>query len=175
MDAPTIKSKGDEVYFIKNYYFKIQYELSVIKSEVFENMKYILSSLIIGLTLLIVSNYGWDQCDICGNVSGVACISESSFQVCSNNAPYGNVLNCPPGTFCSNTAAICSMDVPACSYCGVCSDDLRFACISSTTFALCLGTTEPNQQFLASCKENEVCQRTTQSPNFCIPDENVWD
>lgn len=89
----------------------------------------------------------------------------------------GSTYTCPSNTACSNTPDICASPsiIPAdCpTSCGTCSTDGRFACINSTTYALCFGSTTPSSSYTASCPTNQYCDITATAPSFCSTDSTV--
>lgn len=88
---------------------------------------------------------------------------------------YGMTFTCPSLTACSNTPDICtspSIAVDCAPICGTCSVDGRFACINSTSFALCFGGATPSS-IIGTCAANEFCDITVSAPPFCTTDATV--
>lgn len=106
------------------------------------------------------------DCNVCSTLSNAACVSQTQFMFCVNNVLAQPVNSCPSGTFCTAQAAICQSNssLVSCTECGICSDDLVFACLGVRTYALCLGTQQPSQ-ITGSCAPSLVCNRD--NPNIC--------
>lgn len=113
-------------------------------------------------------------CNVCGSRSGVACVTFNSFQFCSNGMPDGVNRTCPGTTGCSNSPEICAspetVPVDCTPTCGTCSSDGRFACMNSTVYALCFGSTTPSPNFMNTCPPNQYCDVTVTAPPFCSSD-----
>ncbi|XP_022212869.1 uncharacterized protein LOC111067852 [Drosophila obscura] len=116
------------------------------------------------LRLLILLGIGvlgcWAECNVCTGTANVACVSATEYQICSvAHVPLGPVTSCPTNYFCSASDAVCSPDesLGACVNCNKCSSDKRFACISSSQFALCLGQETPSASIVGSCGTSLVC------------------
>ncbi|XP_068148995.1 uncharacterized protein [Drosophila tropicalis] len=125
------------------------------------------------------------DCNTCSASSGVACVSDTSFQFCNtSNLPFGSTLSCPAGYYCTANATICSTTSAfrSCNECKVCSSDMKFACLTSTTFALCMGTNNYlTYNITGTCAPNYVCNLdnpyicgsiTTGSPASCPLDSD---
>lgn len=90
---------------------------------------------------------------------------------------YGSNYTCPTNTACSDTADICaspsiqSADCP--TTCGTCSSDYRFACLNSTAYAPCFGTTTASSSYVTTCPSNQYCDITATAPAFCSSDSTV--
>lgn len=87
-------------------------------------------------------------------------------------------LTCPGNMVCANAASICvnastSDQQPECPYCGVCNTAMTFACLNSTAFAYCFGTTTPSVTDTDVCPIGTFCSITATAPNFCTPDSQV--
>ncbi|XP_017860622.1 PREDICTED: uncharacterized protein LOC108612256 [Drosophila arizonae] len=106
------------------------------------------------------------DCNVCSTLSNAACVSQTQFMFCVNNILVQPVNSCPSGTFCTAQAAICQSNssLVSCTECGICSDNLVFACLGVHTYALCLGTQQPSQ-ITGSCAPYLVCNRN--NPNIC--------
>ncbi|XP_039486473.1 uncharacterized protein LOC120448505 [Drosophila santomea] len=98
------------------------------------------------------------DCNVCASVSNVACISNTAFQFCSSALPSGPVYTCPTGYYCTADDVTCNTNVAlrSCIGCGTCDSSNTFACLTATTFALCLGTSTPSQ-LVGSCGSSNVC------------------
>ncbi|KAH8319383.1 hypothetical protein KR067_006073, partial [Drosophila pandora] len=107
------------------------------------------------------------DCNVCSSVTNVACVSDTDFQICSTaELPTGSVYSCPTGYYCTANAGICDTNsaFKSCVGCGTCNAGSTFACLSATTFALCLGTTTPST-IGGSCGTAYVCDMN--NPNIC--------
>lgn len=140
-------------------------------------------------------------CNQCGNLSGVACLSQTTFSICNNGifttislvislmsheyyviqiftgTITGQIQSCPPNSVCSDSSSICDSqsiqpaDCPP--TCGTCSSDNRFACVNATTFAFCFGTQTPSS-VMSTCPANQFCDTTVTAPPFCSTNLNVF-
>ncbi|KAH8307171.1 hypothetical protein KR044_006397 [Drosophila immigrans] len=106
------------------------------------------------------------DCNVCASPSSVACVSDTQFQICSNNQLLEPVNSCPDGTYCTGEVSVCQADIAlkACTGCLQCNDQKSFACLGVRTFALCLGLDTPSN-ITGSCAPNYVCNRD--NVNIC--------
>lgn len=112
-------------------------------------------------------------CNVCG-VSGLACTSQTAYNVCAGGAIDSTQgATCPTGTVCnSGTAALCvssTTGTASClpATCKQCSNDLRYACITSNTYQLCFGTAASSGTIF-TCPTGQYCDYTVTAPNFCV-------
>ncbi|KAH8307173.1 hypothetical protein KR044_006403, partial [Drosophila immigrans] len=111
-------------------------------------------------------------CNVCNTVNSLACYSSTQVQACdANNLPTGDAYDCPSGYVCvsGSSGVLCepeatSSSVADCQECNKCDASLTFACTSSNSFALCLGTSTP-QASQGSCADGYVCN--TNSSQIC--------
>ncbi|XP_030372300.1 uncharacterized protein LOC115622494 [Scaptodrosophila lebanonensis] len=112
----------------------------------------------------------------------MACYSSTQMQACDvNSLPVGPAFSCPNGFVCTYGTAgvICepsstSASLAACQDCNKCDANNTFACTSTGTFALCLGTTAPQQvvgtcapQYVCNINNPEICGQVTQGVTYC--------
>ncbi|XP_030081498.1 integumentary mucin C.1 [Drosophila hydei] len=102
-------------------------------------------------------------CNVCNAVNNMACYSSTQLQACdATNLPTLIPTSCPAGNVCVSGAAgaLCepssTTTVADCQDCNKCDASMTFACTSTSTFALCLGTTTP-QTSLGTCETGYVC------------------
>ncbi|KAH8235263.1 hypothetical protein KR032_011939 [Drosophila birchii] len=105
------------------------------------------------------------KCQECQADNLVYCLNQTSYRNCMKDAPFGDVEQCPEGTVCTNSADVCVKDldgttvIDVCgsdSACETCAESSKYACVSSTQFARCKGTTLITST-IYSCEEDEVC------------------
>lgn len=85
-------------------------------------------------------------------------------------AANGVTITCPSNTACSDTSEVCispTISFDCAPVCGTCSPDGRFACLNSTTYALCFGAPTPNTSITSSCPPGLFCDVTVAAPQFC--------
>ncbi|XP_049313236.1 uncharacterized protein LOC125778628 [Bactrocera dorsalis] len=106
-------------------------------------------SLILLATVSLLVQHTTATCGVCGS-NGIACISETQFNICFNNQPDNTTAHeCPNGGTCTSLLMKCSdaANAPAdCTpttdmTCGCAADSPTFVCTSRTTFAQCNGAT----------------------------------
>jgi len=115
--------------------------------------------LLIFLLVINVSILGSQaECNGCASNTNVACISDTEFQFCLDNRPYGPINSCPTDNYCTNQLTICQKNASlnACRDCGKCNDQKTFACTGPRTFALCLGSDIPSN-VTGRCSPEYVC------------------
>ncbi|EDW17886.1 mucin-5AC [Drosophila mojavensis] len=115
------------------------------------------------LQLLCLVAIAKATCNVCNPVNNMTCYSSSQFQACdANGLPSRLPTSCPAGYSCVSGASgvLClpnnSTTIADCQDCNKCDANLTFACTSTSTFALCLGTTTP-QNSSGSCAAGYVC------------------
>uniref|UniRef100_A0A1L8DPI0 Putative conserved secreted protein n=1 Tax=Nyssomyia neivai TaxID=330878 RepID=A0A1L8DPI0_9DIPT len=112
-------------------------------------------------------------CGTCGALSSASCVSETTFNVCSNGVAQTAVLiGCPSGTVCMDQQGICvAGGVPDCVICATCNAQ-GFACQSNNTFSLCSTVGVPSNS-IYTCPANQICNYNGVSPNFCTVDDGT--
>nr|XP_014094106.1 uncharacterized protein LOC106620208 [Bactrocera oleae] len=101
-------------------------------------------SLLLLTTISLLVQQTIAACGVCGS-NGIACISETQFNICFNNQPDNStVQECPNGGTCTSLLIKCSnaANAPAdctAATCGCTVDSPMFVCTSRTTFAQCNG------------------------------------
>ncbi|KAH8371825.1 hypothetical protein KR093_008979 [Drosophila rubida] len=121
-----------------------------------------LQSLLLLLACLVTA--ARSTCNVCNTVNNLACYSTTQVQACdANNLPTGAAYDCPTGYLCvsGSSGVLCEPQSAAssgadCQDCNKCDASLTFACTSSSSFALCLGTNTP-QLSEGSCAAGYVC------------------
>ncbi|XP_060657008.1 mucin-5AC [Drosophila nasuta] len=103
-------------------------------------------------------------CNVCNTVNNLTCYSTTQVQACdADNLPTGVAYDCPTGYVCvsGTSGVLCEPEATAsstadCQDCNTCDSTLTFACTSTNTFALCLGTSTP-QASVGTCADGYVC------------------
>ncbi|EDV96223.1 GH16136 [Drosophila grimshawi] len=115
------------------------------------------------LLLIFLVDSVRSACNVCNSVNSMACYAVDQIQACdANNLPTRIPFNCPPGYVCVSGASgvLCrptaSGSIGDCQDCNKCDATNTFACTGTNSFALCLGTTTP-QNSLGSCSPGYVC------------------
>jgi len=119
--------------------------------------------IVVGIVIQSQGTVGqYAPCNLCSLDSGMACVSETQFQICdANGLPSGPLNSCPTGYSCSTedarickpTAEVTQVD---CSSCNVCDATNTFACTGPRTYALCLGGTTASSA-TGTCSADLVC------------------
>ncbi|GAB0099783.1 hypothetical protein DMENIID0001_156700 [Sergentomyia squamirostris] len=121
------------------------------------------------------------SCGICeSSSSGISCVSETQFRICSNGILDETTLfECPSGMFCTTSAPFfcdsgSSALEPTCKICNICSANsmFPFACVDETTVALCLDGLYPSN-ITINCPTGSVCDINAVPPNFCSPNDGT--
>ncbi|KAH8235265.1 hypothetical protein KR032_011937, partial [Drosophila birchii] len=141
-------------------------------------------------TIAIVASFlalvGAQTCQECQTANDVYCHNQTSYQNCMKNAAFGDIVNCPTGTVCSNSADVCVqsslvdgstlLDVCGTSggngeKCEVCATDAKFSCVSSTQFARCSASGDLITSTVYTCDPDEVCIIDSLSlyGTICVP------
>ncbi|XP_011179811.1 uncharacterized protein LOC105210500 [Zeugodacus cucurbitae] len=113
------------------------------------------------------------KCNTC-SINGIACVSESSFLICTKGVPDASqVYQCPAGHVCiansvdkcvagSRSSADCAAEQNAC---GVCNGNKLFTCLTPTTFAQC-NSTSLLRSVSGNCPSGLTCDSSR--PEICV-------
>ncbi|XP_020817013.1 uncharacterized protein LOC110190732 [Drosophila serrata] len=140
----------------------------------------------IAIVASLVALVGAQTCQECQADNAVYCHNQTSYQNCMKNAAFGDIVNCPTGTVCSNSGDVCVassqvdgtsvLDVCGTSggngaQCQVCATDAKFSCVSSTQFARCSSSGDLITSTVYSCDADEVCIIDSLSlfGTLCVP------
>ncbi|XP_020817060.1 uncharacterized protein LOC110190770 [Drosophila serrata] len=121
-------------------------------------------------------------CKECQTSNDVYCHNQTSYQNCMKNAAFGDIVNCPTGTVCSNSVDVCvdkslvdgSTVVDVCgtsASCQACLSNNKYACVSQTQFARCSSSGVILSSSVFSCDEGEICilAGLANFNNICVP------
>nr|XP_016941719.2 uncharacterized protein LOC108018658 [Drosophila suzukii] len=129
-----------------------------------------------GLTVVESQN-----CQECISDNEVYCVNQTSYRNCLKSSPFGNVINCPTGTVCTNSNDVCVQSsevtgtiIDVCGTsggigCATCTDT-NYACVSKTQFARCSKEALIDAN-VYSCNTDEICSSTALKKygNICVP------
>ncbi|KAH8235264.1 hypothetical protein KR032_011938 [Drosophila birchii] len=125
---------------------------------------------------------GAQTCQECQTANDVYCHNQTSYQNCMKNAAFGDIVNCPTGTVCTNSADVCVestqvdgstvLDVCGTSAsCQACLSNNKYTCVSQTQFARCSSSGVVSTTNVFSCGEGEICilAGLTYFNDICVP------
>jgi len=140
------------------------------------------------------------NCQECLSDNEVYCVNQTSYRNCLSkfwkdfrayhlwififhpeSSPFGNVINCPTGTVCTNSNDVCVQSsevtgtiIDVCGTsggigCATCTDT-NYACISKIQFARCSKEVLIDAN-VYSCNTDEICSSTALKKygNICVP------
>ncbi|XP_017483785.1 PREDICTED: A-agglutinin anchorage subunit-like [Rhagoletis zephyria] len=138
------------------------------------------TSLAILVALLVAPRQVKAECNVCNTNNGVACTTNTTFQLCFNGVPQGTTWSCPnEGEVCTSLGSICadaesnSLIQAACGnteQCGNCEavNDGAYSCTSHTTFTMCSAGEATTVQ--GTCPSDQVCltSRANEGVSPCV-------
>ncbi|XP_036337569.1 A-agglutinin anchorage subunit-like [Rhagoletis pomonella] len=138
------------------------------------------TSLAILVALLVAPRQVKAECNVCNTNNGVACTTNTTFQLCFNGVPQGTTWSCPnEGEVCTSLGSICadaesnSLIQAACGnteQCGNCEavNDGAYSCTSHTTFTMCSAGEATTVQ--GTCPSGQVCltSRANEGVSPCV-------
>lgn len=105
------------------------------------------------------------DCNACNARTNTACISQTEFQQCINDKPFGTIYKCNPNSFCSILGNCTpTEELSDCQLCRKCDPSKTFACIGTQVFALCLGGDKPSE-ITGQCSGSLACN--INNPKIC--------
>ncbi|KAH8256992.1 hypothetical protein KR038_001049 [Drosophila bunnanda] len=140
----------------------------------------------IAIVASLLAFVGGQTCQECQADNAVYCHNQTSYQNCMKNAAFGDIVNCPADTVCSNSGDVCVpssqvdgtavLDVCGASGgngvdCEVCATNAKFSCVSTTQFARCSSSGDLISSTVYSCDADEVCIIDSLSlfGTLCVP------
>ncbi|XP_016958905.2 uncharacterized protein LOC108030526 [Drosophila biarmipes] len=121
------------------------------------------------------------NCQECLSDNAVYCVNQTSYRNCLKTSPFGDVINCPTGTVCTNSNDVCVQSseltgslIDVCGTsggigCASCTDS-KYACVSKTQFARCskgiiIGST------IYNCDSDAICssEALEKHGDICVP------
>ncbi|XP_017843630.1 uncharacterized protein LOC108600506 [Drosophila busckii] len=127
--------------------------------------------------MLLAAVDAQEQCGVCQKDNEVSCESENTYYLCMDNNKIGELQTCPGETICSSDARVCVPKTSATSVCNenshsscqFCYTTSKYACVSQTQYARCIGG---EIAAVFSCKSDEICIFEAQSEfkTVCVPE-----